>query len=93
MDGMREGFELASLETLGACCNALYKICLAPTRDQPEVIDSYLAEECSRDRVLGPLSQDPFPQVHPNRFSVIPKGTSASGKWRLIVDMSLRTDR
>ena len=34
-------------------------ICLAPTRDQPEVIDSYLAEECSRDRVLGPLTQDP----------------------------------
>ena len=29
-------------------------------RDQPEVIDSYLAEEYSRGRVLGPLSQEPF---------------------------------
>ena len=62
-----------------------------PPGIKSEVIDSYLAEECSRGRILGPLSQDPFPQVHPNRFSVIPKGTSR--KWRLIVDMSLRTDR
>ena len=60
-------------------------------RDQPEVIDSYLAEECSRGRVLGPLSQELFPPVHPNRFGVIPKGTS--GKWHLIVDMSFSKDR
>ena len=37
-------------------------------------------------RVAGPLQPDLFPQVHPNRFGVIPKGRS--GKWRLIEDMS-----
>ena len=52
-------------------------------RDQPGVIDDYLAEECSRWRVLGPLRLEFFPQVHPNRFA---KGMSE--KWRLIVDMS-----
>ena len=54
--------------------------------EQPRVIDDYLAEECSEGRVLGPLSRELFPQVHINRFGVIPKGTT--GKWRLIVNMS-----
>ena len=50
------------------------------------MVDDYLAEECCKGRVLGPLRLELFPQVHPNRFGVIPKGTS--GKWWLIVDMS-----
>ena len=53
------------------------------------MIDNYLAEECSRKRVLGPLKKECFPQVHPSRFGMIPKG--ASGKWLLIVDMSFPT--
>ena len=55
-------------------------------RDRPEVIDECLAEECSKGRVIGPLDQTLFPDIHVNRFGVIPNGTS--GKWRLIVDMS-----
>ena len=55
-------------------------------RYRPEVIDEYLAVECSKGRVIGPLDQALFPDIHVNRFGVIPKGTS--GKWRLIVDMS-----
>ena len=39
----------------------------------PQVIDDYLAEECSKERVLGPLKQELFPQMHPHRFGVIPK--------------------
>ena len=34
-------------------------------RDQQGVIENYLAEECSRGRVLGPLRLELFPQVHP----------------------------
>ena len=41
--------------------------------EQPRVIDDYLAEEYSEGRVLGPLSWGLFPQVHINRFGVIPK--------------------
>ena len=52
-------------------------------RERPEVIDDYLAEECSKG---GPLSPALFPFVHTSIFGVIPKGTTA--KWRLIVDMS-----
>ncbi len=55
-------------------------------REQPKVVDDYLAGECSTGRMVGPLQPDLFPQVHPNRFGVIPKGRT--GKWRLIVDMS-----
>ena len=55
-------------------------------RDRPEVIDEYLAEECSVGRVVGPLNPALFPGIQANRFGVIPKGTT--GKWRLIVDMS-----
>ena len=55
-------------------------------QDRPWVIDDYLAEECSLGRVVGPLDPSMVPQVHTNRFGVIPKGTS--GRWRLIVDMS-----
>ena len=52
-------------------------------RDRLEVIDEYL---CSKGRVIGLLDQALFPDIHVNRFGVIPKGTS--GKWRLIVDIS-----
>ena len=50
------------------------------------MIRDYLAKECSAGRVLGPLDPLTLPQVHVNRFGVIPKGDS--GKWHLIMDMS-----
>ncbi len=56
------------------------------SQEQPEVVDEYLAEECGKGRVLGPLNQEHLPHIHTNRFGVIPKGTT--GRWRLIVDMS-----
>ena len=51
-----------------------------------EVIEKYLAEESQLGRMLGPFSPADFPQVHINRFGVIPK--SQPGKWRLITDLS-----
>ena len=54
-------------------------------QDRPRVIDDYLVEECS---LVGPLDPSMVPQVHTNRFGVIPKGTSGRLRWRLIVDMS-----
>ena len=75
MDGMREGFRVDFSGNIGSLLQC-HTQNMPSAWDQPEVIDSYLAEECSRGRVLGPLSQDHFPQVHLNRFGVIPKGTS-----------------
>ena len=53
---------------------------------RPEVINGYLAEECNKGRVLGPLNPALCPGIHMNRFGVVPKGNT--GRWRLIVDMS-----
>jgi len=44
-------------------------------------------EEVRLGRMVGPLSIEDFPQVHINRFGVIPKNHQP-GKWRLIVDLS-----
>lgn len=55
-------------------------------RARPEVINEYLAEECSQGRVLGPLPMESFRGVHVSRFGLVPKKTP--GAWRLIVDLS-----
>ena len=53
----------------------------------PEVVQSYLQEELSKGRMLGPVStSEGFPPLHVNRFGVIPKGHN-TGKWRLITDL------
>ncbi len=44
--------------------------------EHPEIIQGYLAEECSEARVLGPLSPTQVPSAHISSFGVIPKGTS-----------------
>ena len=57
--------------------------------ESPHVIQDYLRAECEAGRIIGlPSHLDPssHPQVHTNRFGVIPKSTP--GKWRLVVDMS-----
>ena len=83
--GIREGFRIGFCgEAKGLGQSSAHN--LPSAREQPKVVDDYLAEECCKGRALGPLRLELFPQVHPNRFGVIPKGTS--GKWQLIVDMS-----
>ena len=50
----------------------------------PVVIDKYLSEERSGNRLIGPLEPN---GIHLSRFGVIPKGHTP-GKWRLITDLS-----
>ena len=48
----------------------------------------YLRKELTLGRLLGPFPGSlVLPNLHINRFSVIPKGHNA-GKWRLIMDLS-----
>ena len=85
MAGIKEGFRIGfsgEAKGLGQCSNRN----MLSAREHPGVVDDYLAAECGQGRVLGPLKQELFPQVHPNKFGVIPKGTL--GRWRLIVDES-----
>ena len=51
------------------------------------MISAYLAEEKRRGVLLGLFGWSEVPEVHLNRFGVIPK-SSQPGKWRLIVDQS-----
>ena len=53
----------------------------------PKVVEEYLQAEVDHGRLAGPYSPSLLPQVHINRFGVIPK-RHQPGKWRLIVDLS-----
>ena len=80
-DGFRVGFDYRHARALRSSRNNLPSV-----GEHPQVVNEYLAKECSEGRVLGPLDPGLFPQVHVSKFGVIPKGLT--GKWRLIVDMS-----
>ena len=51
-----------------------------------EIVDNYLKEELAFGSIAGPFKSPPFPNLHINRFGVIPKSTP--GKWCLITDLS-----
>jgi len=78
--GFRLGFDYYAHVIRSSCHN------LPSTSEHPQVLSEYLAAECSRGRVVGPVNLVEFPQIHISRFEVIPKSTE--GQWRLIVDLS-----
>ena len=55
--------------------------------DNSEVVSANLAEEKRKGVLLGPLERSEVPEVHLNRYGVIPK-SSQPEKWRLILDLS-----
>ena len=80
-EGFRIGFQRGSV-LQSARAN------MRSAQEHPGVIERYLHEELSRNRLLGPfLPSDGLPPLHINRFGVIPKG-HITGKWRLITDLS-----
>ena len=56
-------------------------------RQNPHVVEEYLAVEVEAGRVVGPVDPKSFPGVQVSPFGVIPK-SHQPGKWRLIVDLS-----
>ncbi len=85
MEGIKDGFRIQFDGSRAVVRPAMY-MNMPSTQEHPEVVDSYLAEECGEGRVIGPLRPEWVPGVHCSRFGVIPKATS--GKWRLITDLS-----
>ena len=85
--GIREGFRIGfhrSRPLRSAARNMLSAYM------HQEVIQTYLDKEGAAGRMLGPFSTQAvgvLPQLHVNRFGVIPKGHD-TGKWRLITDLS-----
>ena len=53
----------------------------------PEVVDEYLAQEMTFNRLVGPFVKAQLPSIQISRFGVIPK-SHQMGKRRLIVDLS-----
>ena len=80
--GFRIGFDEAKVSLRPAKSN------MASAGEHPQVISSYLLEECEKGRVIGPVDSTTEKLVRQvSRFGVIPKGHTP-GKWRLIVDLS-----
>ena len=53
----------------------------------PTVVGNYTHHELSLGRISGPYSPSLSPDVHINRFGVIPKNYQQD-KWLLITDLS-----
>ena len=84
--GFRVGFDYKGQPTKSTYTN------LPTARDHPENISNYLAAECSKGRMLGPLPTCSIPNIQINRIGVIPK-KSSPGRWRLITDLSFPPGR
>ena len=83
--GLQEGFHIGFDYRKVRCQRAKQNMISA--RDNPEVVEKYLAKECSLGRVVGPVTGEVASHLQINRFGVIPK-SNQPGKWRLIVDLS-----
>ena len=59
---------------------------MSSSRQFPQIISQYLAEECAEGRIVGPLPRDFVNNVQVSRFGLIPK--KSPSEWRLIVDLS-----
>ena len=81
--GIREGFRVGF--DYGRSCSGAARN-MASARTHAHVVREYLAEECPKGRVLGPVDPGQLPMLQTSRFGVIPKSTP--GKWRLIVNLS-----
>lgn len=82
LSGINNGFDIGVREgqTKSAANN-----CQSSAK-QPQVIDKYLADELEFRSISGPHALPPIPDLHVNRFGIIPK--AIPGKWRLITDLS-----
>ena len=60
---------------------------MTSAKEHPDIVSSYVAEECKQGRVLGPFPPGELQNIHINRFGVIPKHHQPN-RWRLIVDLS-----
>jgi len=82
--GIKEGFRIG-FKASGSVSSVRKNMHSA--MENPQVVSAYIAEERERGVLLGPFEKAEVPEVHLNRFGVIPK-SGQPGKWRLIVDLS-----
>ena len=80
--GIRDGFRISFNYRLHRCKKAASN--MKSTLEHPMVVQDYLQEETCQERVIGPIYPGQWPEIHMNRFEVIPK--KQSDCWRLIVN-------
>ena len=87
LSGIRDGFRIGYARSgeKGKLSGARKNMHSADENHQ--VVTEYLEAEMRRGVVLGPFHPAEIPELHINRFGVIPK-SGRPGKWRLIVDLS-----
>ena len=85
INGITQGFRLGFNGPLSSLTSARKN--LEGARQHPYVVEEYIMEEISHNRVIGPLTKAAVPSAHISRFGVIPKRHTPN-KWRLIVDLS-----
>lgn len=83
VEGVRAGFRIGFDYDSHRCKKV--KQNMRSALENPDVVRSYLTNECMEGRVLGPFNPQTLPMVHTSKFGVIPK---SSGGWRLILDLS-----
>ena len=84
--GIIEGFCMGYSSSMGRSLKSSRKN-LEGAIQHPEIVDDYLENEKSLDRVGGPYNKSQLSPIHISRFGVIPKSHQYN-KWRLIIDLS-----
>ena len=82
--GIREGFPIG-VDPTASFVSARRN--MSSALENPQVIEEYLSKEVTAGNIFGPFSPSALPEVHINRFGVIPK-KHQPGRWRLITDLS-----
>ena len=82
IDGLKNGFKVGynGGNLISASQN------MPSALSHPEVVDNYIIKELKRGSLAGPFSCEPIPDLHINRFGLIPKQTP--NDWRMIIDLS-----
>ena len=90
MEGLERGFRIGFDHSQAKLKKAGSNL-LSASLNQ-DVVSSYIKEERSLGRLVGPLPQEVAAQAHISPMGAIPKGYT-QGKWRLIVDLSSLSGR
>ena len=82
IDGLKNGFKVG--HTGGNLISASQNMPWALSNS--EVVDNYILKELKRGSIAEPFSCQPIPDLHFNRFGLIPK--QSPNDWRMIIDLS-----
>ena len=81
VQGFEQGFSLNCQKVVQPICSKNLRSAI----ERPEIVSDKIEKEISLDRVAGPFSEPPFPNMVISPIEVVPK---KDGKWRMIHHLS-----